>query len=343
MDELAGFFSSVKNAAVGVTKVAAKVATAPTKVAAAVLKVPTKVTQSVVSTVAPKGVSNLFNKVTNLPGAVLNTATRLNPVALTAKAVQAVASTPAPQRDQVVDQVEQQTGARSAYATIARGRAPGRGRRGGDGGGGKGGRGGGGGRGERGGGRGERGRGDFFEKIKAAMTSPTAVTTVAAAGGYPATQGQGGGGGYVSAGGDPYADQGGAFDSGPAADESTFDGSLFPEGDPTADMPDELFESREEPEEGDAGDPYGMGEIDYRAALGDLADWKTALKSFGKDTGKMVVSSALTTIGKKLSPQQAAALPPPSPPMSTATKVAIGAAGVGAAYLLFGRRRGQRA
>lgn len=123
----------------------------------------------------------------------------------------------------------------------------------------------------------------------------------------------GGGGGY---GGDEYAEDGGGA-----------------EGDPTEDMPDQFFETSEE----DGGYP-DLGDIDYRAALGGLGDWKSDLKSFGKQVGTSVGKQALVAVGNKLTGSKPIAPPPPSPGLPMAAKVAIGGAAVlGVALLVSGR------
>ena len=166
-------------------------------------------------------------------------------------------------------------------------------------------------------------RGGFFGQISRLITHPTAapssgqmvspaVVQAAAAVTAPSY----GGGGYDDDGGSDT----GADDTDEAAAQYAPD-----QGDD--DQGDEEIE--------------GLGDVDYVQALADagLGDWSTDLKNFGVTAGKTVASQALTTIGQKLGGGGATYKPPAPAPMSTATKVAIGAAiALPVGYLVLRRR-----
>lgn len=150
--------------------------------------------------------------------------------------------------------------------------------------------------------------------------------------------GGGGGGGYGGGGGGGYGggDEGGGYGGEYGGGEDEGDAGAG-EGDPTEDMPDQFFAARDE----DGGYP-DLGDIDYHAALSGelegLGDWKSDLKSFGKQVGGTVAKQALVAVGNKLTGGKPVTPPPPAPGLPMAAKVAIGGAAVlGVALLVSGR------
>jgi len=120
---------------------------------------------------------------------------------------------------------------------------------------------------------------------------------------------------------------GGGYDSGGGYDDTDDTAAAY--------APDQ---GDDDQDDGAGDDVEGLGDIDYEQALAGLGDWKGDLKNFGVSAGKTVASQALTTIGQKLGGGQAYK-PPAPPPMSTATKVAIGAAiALPVGYLVLRRR-----
>lgn len=157
------------------------------------------------------------------------------------------------------------------------------------------------------------------------MLSPAAVQAVAASvqpsAGFSTSWGGGGGGGGGE-GGDE--DAGGAYDEGNDAG-----GAYGGESDPTEEMPDEFFDSRDDDGSAD------LGGIDYHAALGGLGDWKGELATFGKAAALNVGKAAITTIGNKLTASGKPIPPPVSTGIPMAAKVAAGAVvALGVGYAL---------
>lgn len=150
------------------------------------------------------------------------------------------------------------------------------------------------------------------------MVAPSVVQAAAAvsSNGYG---GGGGGGSYDGRGGESYPDEG--YEAG--ADAGGGDEGY---ADYAADQDQEEIE--------------GLGDIDYERALtgAGLGDWQSELKNFGVTAGKTVASQALTAVATKLGGGAKPYTPPPDPPMSMATKVAIGAAiALPVGYLLLRR------
>ncbi len=313
-----GWFSSVTHAVSKVGNVATKVATAPTRI-----------TAKLASKVLPKSIGNVLTK-----------AATFNPGTF---AVNRALSTLAPSRQSAAPAAAAAplySSSRYAPSSYAQPAAP-----------------------------------SFFSRMTNAITQPSAspssgqmlapaaVQAAVASQGGPtgptssvstswAGGGGGGGGGYGGGGGSGYGggddggnDYGGGDDGGDA------------ESDPTADMPPEMFEARDDDGSADLGD------IDYHAALAGelegafarprlrrpgakalkgqrfrrprglsgelegLGDWKSDLTSFGKQVGGTVAKQALVAVGNKIAGgAKAAAPPPPSPGLPMAAKVAIGGA-----------------
>jgi hypothetical protein len=75
-----------------------------------------------------------------------------------------------------------------------------------------------------------------------------------------------------------------------------------------------------------------------------LGDWKSELKSFGKNVGVTVGKQALVAVGNKLTGSKPVTPPPPAPGLPMAAKVAIGGAAVlGVALLVSGRHNSSSA
>jgi hypothetical protein len=116
--------------------------------------------------------------------------------------------------------------------------------------------------------------------------------------------------------------------------------SPSPDGDsddPTVELPDGYLAPG-----GDDGAPGAdMAGLDYHQALAGLGDWQTDLENFAKTAAENVGKQALTTIGSKLTSAGKPVVPvapPPSMFASPVVKVALGAAALGAVYLLVSRR-----
>jgi hypothetical protein len=123
---------------------------------------------------------------------------------------------------------------------------------------------------------------------------------------------------------DPYGQDQGEPAAAPADD------------DPTVALPDGYLS----PGADDGAPGADLAGIDYHQALEGLGDWQTDLENFATTAAENVGKQALTTLGSKLTTAGKPVVPvaPPSMFASPVVKVALGAAALGAVYLLVSRR-----